>query len=175
MSILALQPSWWGRESWLLCLICLHGVSWWLSGSSSRCHGFVCSLWLWYFLIILTYYFTLETFPAKTSGDLNHHLKLGFGRTHDMNALPWRLLEKLYLSCFVFVCVWFHFWKKVRKTARIRKRYNQIPNLSQDTKWESNKLAINIANKSQEVSPFPSNDHKAAMNRRQSMTNTRHK
>ena len=57
MSILELQSSWWGRESWLLCLICLPGVSWWLSGSSSRCHGVVCSLWLWYFLIILTYYF----------------------------------------------------------------------------------------------------------------------
>ena len=24
--------------------------------SSSRCHGFVCSLWLWYFLITVTYY-----------------------------------------------------------------------------------------------------------------------
>ena len=35
----------------------LPGVLWWLSGSSSRCHGVVCSLWLWYFLIILTYYF----------------------------------------------------------------------------------------------------------------------
>ena len=56
MSILVLQSSWWGRESWLLCLICHPGVSWWLSGSSSRCHGVVCSLWLWYFLIILTYY-----------------------------------------------------------------------------------------------------------------------
>ena len=57
MSILVLQSSWWGRESWLLCLICLPGVSWWLSGSSSRCHGVVCGLWLWYFLIILTYFF----------------------------------------------------------------------------------------------------------------------
>ena len=46
-----------GRESWLLCLICLPGVLWWLSASSSRCHGVVCILWLWYFLIILTYYF----------------------------------------------------------------------------------------------------------------------
>ena len=55
MSILVLQSSWWG--SWLLCLICLPGVSWWLSGSSSQCHGVVCGLWLWYFLIILTYYF----------------------------------------------------------------------------------------------------------------------
>ena len=57
MSILVLQSSWWGRESWLLCLICLPGVLWWLSGSSSRCYRVVCSLWLWYFLIILIYYF----------------------------------------------------------------------------------------------------------------------
>ena len=57
MSILVLQSSGWGRESWLICLICLPGVWWWLSGSSSRCHGVDCSLWLWYFLIILTYYF----------------------------------------------------------------------------------------------------------------------
>ena len=54
MSILILQSSWWGGESWLLCLIRLPGVSWWLSGSSLWCHGVVCSLWLWYFLIILT-------------------------------------------------------------------------------------------------------------------------
>ena len=57
MSILVLQSSWWGRVSWLLCLIRLHGVWWWLSGSSSWCHGVVCGLWLWYFLIILSYYF----------------------------------------------------------------------------------------------------------------------
>ena len=29
---------------------------------------------------------------------------------------------------------------KVRKTARIRNRYNQVPHLSHDTKWESNKI-----------------------------------
>ena len=39
MSFLVLQSSWWGREGWLLCWICLPGVSWWLGGSSSRCHG----------------------------------------------------------------------------------------------------------------------------------------
>ena len=49
---------------------------------------------------------------------------------------------------------------KVRKTARIRKRL------------EGNKITINITNKSQEVSPFPSGDHKAAINRRESMANT---
>ena len=40
---------------------------------------------------------------------------------------------------------------------------------------ESNKNTINITNKSQEVSLFPAGQHKAAMNRRESMTNTRHK
>ena len=66
MSILVLQSSWWGRESWLLYLICPPGVSWWLSGSSSRCHEVVCGLWLWYFLIILTYYFwaSLASLPC---------------------------------------------------------------------------------------------------------------
>ena len=57
MSLLVLQSSWWGRESWLLCFVCLPGVSWLLCSSSSPCHGFVCSLWLWYFLIILAYYY----------------------------------------------------------------------------------------------------------------------
>ena len=44
MSILLLQSSWWRRESWLLCLVCLPGVSWLLCGSSLQCHRFVCSL-----------------------------------------------------------------------------------------------------------------------------------
>ena len=34
---------------------------------------------------------------------------------------------------------------------------------------------INITNKSQEVSPFPVGDHKAAMDRSESMRNARHK
>ena len=58
MSILASQSSWWGRERWLLCLVCLHGVLWLLCGSSSRCHDIVCSLWLWYFLTKLTIFAT---------------------------------------------------------------------------------------------------------------------
>ena len=37
------------------------GVSWWLGGSSSRCRGVVCSLSLWYFLIVLTYYFRISS------------------------------------------------------------------------------------------------------------------
>ena len=59
--------------------------------------------------------------------------------------------------------------------AKIRKRYNQIPHLTQDTTWESNKNTMNITNNSQEVSPFKAGDHMAAMNRPKSMRYTRHK
>ena len=34
---------------------------------------------------------------------------------------------------------------------------------------------IDITKRSQEVTPFPAGDHKAAMNRRESMSNKRHK
>ena len=61
---------------------------------------------------------------------------------------------------------------KVKKKAKIRKRYNQVPHLTQDTTCESNKNTINITNTSQEVSPFPAGDHKAAMNRRESLRKT---
>ena len=61
---------------------------------------------------------------------------------------------------------------QVRKTAMIRNRYNQVTHLSRDTKWEGNTITINITNKSQEVSPFPAGEHKAAMKRRESMANT---
>ena len=47
-----------GKREQVALLNCLPGVSWWLSSSSLRCHGVVCGLWLWYFLIILTYYFS---------------------------------------------------------------------------------------------------------------------
>ena len=36
-------------SSWCLVIV--------VCSSSSRCHGFICSLLLWYFLIILTYFF----------------------------------------------------------------------------------------------------------------------
>ena len=59
---------------------------------------------------------------------------------------------------------------KVRKVAKIRNRYNQVPHLTQDTTGESGKIQLNIKNERQEVSPFPAGDHKAAMNRRKNMT-----
>ena len=58
VSLLVLQSSWRGRESWLLCFKCLPDVLWLLvfCGSYSRCLGLVCSVWSWCFLIMLTYF-----------------------------------------------------------------------------------------------------------------------
>ena len=65
---------------------------------------------------------------------------------------------------------------KVSKKAQIRNRYNQVPHLAQDTTWESDKnRRKHHIQENQEVSPFPAGDHKAAMNRQESMTNTKHK
>ena len=55
-------------SSWCLVILC---------GSSSRCHGFVCSLWLWYFLIILTIYCSPNSFITTcTRGTRKHAVAL---------------------------------------------------------------------------------------------------
>ena len=63
--------------------------------------------------------------------------------------------------------------EKVRKKAKIRNQYNQVPHLTKDTTWESTKNTRNITYKSQEVSPFPAGDHKAATDRCESMRDTK--
>ena len=53
-------------------------------------------------------------------------------------------------------------------------RYNQVPHLTQDTTWESHRnTRKHHIQESQEVSPFPAGDHKAAMNRQDCMTDTK--
>ena len=64
---------------------------------------------------------------------------------------------------------------KSKKDGNDQERYNQVQHLTQDITWESNKNTKKKTNKSQEVSPFPADDHKVAMNRRESMRNTKHK
>ena len=52
------------------------------------------------------------------------------------------------------------------KGAKIRKRYNQVPHLTQDTNGKMTNSHLDTTNESQEVSPFPPGDHKAHINRR---------
>ena len=55
---------------------------------------------------------------------------------------------------------------KVSKGAKIRKRYNQIPHLTQDNNGKVTNLQSDTINESQEVSPYQAGDHKAHINRR---------
>ena len=60
--------------------------------------------------------------------------------------------------------------RKVRKKAHIRNRYNQIPHLTNDTIWESEKTQENITHKrAKKTAFFPTGDHKATRNRQDSM------
>ena len=67
LSILVLSSSERGRESWLLCFHCLSDVLFleMFCGSSSRCCGFVCSLLLCYFLILLIYFLVQVSFLSE--------------------------------------------------------------------------------------------------------------
>ena len=60
---------------------------------------------------------------------------------------------------------------KARKKANIRNQYNQV--LTQDIVWKSDRNKTNRhIQESQEVSPFPAGDHKAARHRQDNMAKT---
>ena len=64
---------------------------------------------------------------------------------------------------------------KVSQEAYIINRYNQVPRLTHDTTLESDKNTNkHYTHESQVVSPFLAGDQKAAMNRQESMTHTKH-
>ena len=62
---------------------------------------------------------------------------------------------------------------KVSKKAKIRNQYNQVPNLTRDIIRESDEnIRKHHTQESQEVCPFPADDHKIARNRQDSITKT---
>ena len=57
---------------------------------------------------------------------------------------------------------------KVSHETKIRNQYNQVPHLTLDNTWESDRNTIKQhTQESQEVNPFLASDHKAAMNRQE--------
>ena len=59
---------------------------------------------------------------------------------------------------------------EVSKGVKIRNRYNQVPQMSQDTDGKLTNSQLDTTNESQEVSPFPAGDHKAHINRGTQLT-----
>ena len=68
-----------------------------------------------------------------------------------------------YTTDCVFVLV--EFAMKVSKGAKIRNRYNQVPHLK-DTNGNVTNSQLDTTNEGHKVSPFPTGDHKAHINRR---------
>ena len=65
---------------------------------------------------------------------------------------------------------------KIGKKAKIRNLYNQVLHLTQETTWGSdNNTRKYHIQETQEVSAFPTGDHKAAMSRQDSTKDTKHK
>ena len=61
----------------------------------------------------------------------------------------------------------------VKNKAKIKNRYNQVPHLTQDTAWESDKnTRKHHIQESQEVSSFPTSDNKDARHDSIAKTNT---
>ena len=88
-----------------------------------------------------------------------------------ISNMAWKLW-----ACSIWTS-WVQDLYKVRKKAKIRNRYNQIPHLTQSTILESDKnTRKHRIQESQEFSSFPAGDHKAAMNISDSMAqNTNYK
>ena len=94
------------------------------------------------------------------------------------------MAHKILKGCLVFSCADILFLKnrfkkplkfgrkwqflcfKVSKGPLIRKRYNQVPHLTQDTNGKVTNPPLDTTNESQEVSSFPAGDHNAHINRR---------
>ena len=86
-----------------------------------------------------------------------------------INLFHWKIWPPVRGASFSYI--------KVRKVAKIRNQYNQVPHLTQDTTWETDKNTKVTKRHKQEPrgQPFPGWWPQAAVNRSESMTNTRHK
>ena len=95
---LVLQPSWRGRESWLLCFYCLTDILLlkMSSGFSSWFSGLVWSFWLLYYLIILTNFLVLWPRCRHSQIRLKTHLNLLWNQTTKMPPISYMVLTFKY-------------------------------------------------------------------------------
>ena len=67
---------------------------------------------------------------------------------------------------FLIYCLLVSLKHRVSQRTTIGNRYNKVPHLTQDTNGKVTNSQLYTTNESQEVSPFPADDHKAQINRR---------
>ena len=76
-----------------------------------------------------------------------NNLLEGLDRFYSANLTLFQMWIKTH-RCLV--CMW------VKKAAKIRNRYNQVPHLTQDTTWESDKNTFKHHKQDPRGQPFPS-------------------
>ena len=59
-------------------------------------------------------------------------------------------LQVIFISSRYFISF------EVRKTAKIRNQYNQVPHLTKDTTWESDEITVRHHKQEPRGQPFPS-------------------
>ena len=75
-------------------------------------------------------------------------------------------MNNFHVTCIKLCIAYMLLLMYVRKKAKIRNLYNQVPHLTQDTIWQRDKnTRKHYLQECQEVSHFPAGDHKAARKR----------
>ena len=88
---------------------------------------------------------------------------------------PWFLTDQISFNYFCRGSPSDDFCQS-KEEGKYQESINQVPNVTKDTTWESDQnTRKHHIQESQEVSPFQAYDHKIAMNRQDSMTDTKHK
>ena len=119
---------------------------------SARCLVTVIVLWLFLTISWVSLQYVIVVFPSHTYTRFRY------------NGL-WYRYCKLVFSV-LFYCV-YHVIKfssmlsfRVKKSAKIRSRYIQVPHLTQDANGKVTNTQLDITNESQGVSSFPIGDHR---------------
>ena len=87
------------------------------------------------------------------------------------NRQPTTICSERIAQYTVFLAIRYSCEKKVRKKAKIRNQYNQVPHLTQYTLWEIDKSTRKRhIQKCLEVSPFAAGDHKSARHKQGNMS-----
>ena len=102
VSFIILQSSLWGRESCLCYFCCVLNAMSLLS--FSLCHWLVCSMWLWHFRIIITYFFAKVDSKSinKDSEDC-----FNFWNEYDIYFIDWseKCIPRKLRILYTFFCV----------------------------------------------------------------------
>ena len=67
-----------------------------------------------------------------------------------MQSMTQSLYQNSRYTMYVLLCVQY----ESKKGAKIRNRYNQVPHLTQDTKWESNNHILKHHKREPKGQPF---------------------